>query len=149
MSKNQRLQNMDKQELQEMLNGLSETERSDLGDLINKVSKKPRNRRRGSGKRKTDTKVSNKKTKSKTPDLINNLDLSPEEQKELKSASQFDQEMGLDKPKIHGIMSKGPAFTKVSIKCMDCRKTFTVSPSLIPPDKDRFKCNSCICRGKD
>jgi hypothetical protein len=138
---------MDKQELQEMLNGLSETELSNLEDLINKVSKKPRNKRRGSGKRKTNTKVHNKKITSKKSDLINSLDLSPEEQKELKTASQFDQGMGLDKPKVHGIMSKGPTFAKVSIKCMECQKTFEVAPALIPPERDRFRCNTCACRG--
>ena len=144
---------MDKKELQNMLNNLSETELSDLGDLINKVAKKPRNRRRGKGKRKTN-KVSqpsqtNVENISSELDFINNLGLSPEEKRELETASKFDQKKGLDKPKKHDIILKGRPVTKVSIQCMDCSKTFTVSPSLIPPDKERFKCNSCICRGKD
>ena len=53
MFKEQRLQSMDKQELQDMLNALSETELSALSDMLNNISKKPRNKRRGSGKRKT------------------------------------------------------------------------------------------------
>ena len=137
---------MDKKELQDMLNKLSETELSTLGDLINKVAKKPRNRRRGKGKRKTN-KPSQAPKASSELDFINNLDLSPEEKKELKTASQFDQEMGLDKPKTHGIMSKGPTFAKASIKCMECQKTFEVAPALIPPERDRFRCNACACRG--
>jgi len=137
---------MDKKELQDMLNKLSETELSTLGDLINKVAKKPRNRRRGKGKRKTN-KPSQAPKASSELDFINNLDLSPEEKKELKTASQFDQEMGLDKPKTHGIMSKGPTFAKASIKCMECQKTFEIAPALIPPERDRFRCNTCACRG--
>ena len=82
MFKEQRLQSMDKQELQDMLNTLSETELSTLGDIINNISKKPRNKRRGSGKRKTKRKTS-KATDAQDTDLIHNLNLSPEEQKEL------------------------------------------------------------------
>ena len=146
MFKEQRLQSMDKQELQDMLNTLSETELSTLSDMLNNISKKPRNKRRGSGKRKTKRKT-NKITTAKETDLIHNLNLSPDEQKELQEASKFDKGKGLDKPKTHGIMDKGTAFTKISIKCMDCGKTSKVAPSLVPPERDRFRCNSCSCRG--
>ena len=146
MCKEQRLQNMDKQELQDMLNTLSETELSTLGDIINNISKKPRNKRRGSGKRKTKRKT-NKATAAKDADFIDNLNLSPDEQKELKEASKFDKEKGLDKPKTHDIMSNGPRFEKVSIKCMDCGKMFEVAPALVPPERNRFRCNNCSCRG--
>ena len=146
MFKEQRLQSMDKQELQDMLNTLSETELSTLGDILNNISKKPRNKRRGSGKRKTKRKTG-KATSAKDTGLIHNLDLSPDEQKELQDASKFDKAKGLDKPKTHGIMDKGAAFTKISIKCMDCGKMFEVAPALVPPERDRFRCNSCSCRG--
>ena len=146
MFKEQRLQSMDKQELQDMLSTLSETELSALGDIINNISKKPRNKRRGSGKRKTKRKTG-KSTSSKDTDLIHNLDLSPEEQNELQAASKFDKTKGLDKPKAHDIMSSGPKFKKVSIKCMDCGKMSEVAPALVPPERDRFRCNSCSCRG--
>ena len=147
MFKNQRLQNMDRQELQDMLNSLSETELSKLGDLVKRASNKPRNRRRGSGKRKTKKKTGEAAVTKKS-DPIDNLNLNLEEQKELDIASQFDQELGLDKPKTDGIMSKGPTFTKMSIKCMECQKTFEVAPALIPPERDRFRCNTCACRGR-
>ena len=65
-------------ELQNMLNNLSETELSTLGDLINKVGKKPRNRRRGKGKRKTKKIPQKPKTNvenmSSELDFINNLE---------------------------------------------------------------------------
>jgi len=147
MFKGQRLQSMDKQELQDMLSTLSETELSALGDIINNISKKPRNKRRGSGKRKTKRKTS-KVTDAQDTDLIHNLNLSPEEQKELQEASKFDKDKGLDKPKTHDIMSNGPKFKKVSIKCMDCGKMSEVAPALVPPERDRFRCNSCSCRGR-
>ena len=138
---------MDRQELQDMLNSLSETELSKLGDLVKRASNKPRNRRRGSGKRKTKKKTGEAPVTKKS-DPINNLNLNLEEQKELDSASQFDQELGLDKPKSHGIISKGPQFKTVSVTCMECNKTFEVAPGLIPPERDRFRCNSCSCRGR-
>ena len=135
-----------KEDLQEILDKLSEEELSTLGDLISKASNKPRNRRRGRGKRK------NKKKSPplpKQPDFLDNIDLSADEQNELKTAAKFDKEKGVDKAKTHGTILKGRSVTKVSIQCMDCRKTLEVSPSLIPPERDRFKCNSCICRGRD
>ena len=149
MFKNQRRLNMDKkkQELKDMLDKLSEDELSALGDLISKASNKPRNRRRGRGKRKQ-----KKKTVPATQnssDKLNDLQLSSEEQAEMDMASKFDKEKGLDKPKSHGTILPARQFQKVSIQCMDCRKTFEISPSLIPLERDRYKCNSCICRGRD
>ena len=70
MFKEQRLQSMDKQELQDMLSTLSETELSALGDIINNISKKPRNKRRGSGKRKTKRKTKNKTNCNRRQNLI-------------------------------------------------------------------------------
>ena len=134
-----------KEDLQEMLDKLSEDELSTLGDLISKASNNPRNRRRGRGKRKK------KKTSTpspKQPNFLDDINLSADEQKELKEASKFDEKKGVDKPKTHDIIPKGPSFKKVSIQCMDCKKTFEVSGSLIPPERGRYKCNSCICRGR-
>ena len=134
-----------KEDLQEMLDNLSEDELSTLGDLISKASNKPRNRRRGRGKRK---KKQTSTPSPKQPNFLDNINLSADEQNELKAAAKFDKEKGLDKPKTDGIIPKAPSFKKVSIQCMDCRKTFEVSGSLIPPERARYKCNSCICRGR-
>ena len=65
-----------KEDLQEMLDKLSEDELSALGDLISKASNKPRNRRRGRGKRKK------KKTSTpsqKQPNFLDNINLSADE----------------------------------------------------------------------
>ena len=59
----------------------------------------------------------------------------------IKRISKFDKDKGLDKPKNHGIIFPARQFQKVSIQCMDCRKTFEISPSLIPLERDRYKCN--------
>jgi len=138
---------MDKKKaLQQILENLSEEELSELSDLLGKATNKPRNRKRGSGKRKQ-----KKKSTPRTPpapDAVNDLQLTPEEQKELKEASKFDKKKGLDKPKNHGTMTSGRKYQKISIQCMECRKTFNISPSLIPIERDRYKCNSCICRGR-
>ena len=134
-----------KEDLQEMLDKLSEDELSALGDLISKASNKPRNRRRGRGKRKK------KKTSTpspKQPNFLDDINLSADEQKELKEAVKFDKGKGVDKPKTHDIISKAPSFKKVSTQCMDCKKTFEISASLIPPERGRFRCNSCICKGR-
>ncbi len=148
MFKSQRPLSMDKKkDLQQILENLSEEELLTLTTLLGKATNKPRNRKRGSGKRK-------KKQKSKpptrsTPDVVDDLQLTPEEEKELKQASKFDKKKGLDKPKKHGIMIPGRKYEKVSIQCMECKKTFNISPSLIPLERDRYKCNSCICRGRN
>ena len=146
MFKNQRRLNMDKKEaLQQILENLSEEELSTLSELLGKATNKPRNRRRGSGKRKQ-----KKKSTPCTPpasDVLDDLQLTPEEQKELKEASKFDKKKGLDKSKNHDTILPERRFQKISIKCMDCKKTFDISPSLVPIERDRYKCNSCICRG--
>ena len=148
MFKNQRRLSMDKkQKIKDLLDKLSEDELSTLGDFISKATNKPRNRRRGSGKRKQKKKSA--PTTENLSDAFKDLKLTPDEQVEIDMASKFDKDKGLDKPKNHGIIFPARQFQKVSIQCMDCRKTFEISPSLIPLERDRYKCNSCICRGRD
>ena len=136
-----------KKDLQQILENLSEEELLTLTTLLGKAANKPRNRRRGSGKRKKKKKSAPRT--SPTPDVIDDLQLTPEEQKELTEASKFDKEKGLDKPKRHGTMIPGRKHEKASVQCMECKKTFNISPSLIPLERDRYKCNSCICRGRN
>ena len=135
----------DKKELADLLSGLSEEELFNLANIISKATtKKPRNKKRAA-KKTAKKKVVKKKEQS---DFMHSLRLNPQEKAELKSAEKFDKEKGLDKPKEDGIMSKGPLFQKISIKCMECSKEFQVSPALIPPETNRFRCNSCSCRGR-
>ena len=139
---------MDEQELQQILNGMSEQDLAALANLASKISNKTHKRKRGKGKRKRKNNSQPAST-TKQPSFLNDITLSPEEQKELNEAARFDKKKGLDKPKIDGTMIQGNKFKKASIKCMSCNKTFEISPALIPPERDRYKCNSCICRGRN
>ena len=132
---------MDKKEqIAELLSNLSE---EDLANLTNLLQPK-------ASKKTTKKKQTKKRTPRKKPtkqvdasDFMHGIRLNPQEKAELKSATKFDKEKGLDQPKEGGMMPKSPGFQKISARCMVCGKTFKVSPALIPPERDRFKCNSC------
>ena len=135
---------MDKKEqIAELLSNLSEDDLANLTSLLqNKSTKKPVK------KKATKKKTARKKTTKKkdVPDFMHNIRLTPQERDELKSASKFDKDKGLDKPREGGMLPKGPRFEKVSARCMLCGRTSKVSPALIPPERDRFQCNSCASR---
>ena len=132
---------MDKKEqIAELLSNLSE---EDLANLTNLLQPK-------ASKNTTKKKQTKKRTPRKKPtkqvdasDFMHGIRLNPQEKAELKSATKFDKEKGLDQPKEGGMMPKSPGFQKISARCMVCGKTVKVSPALIPPERDRFKCNSC------
>ena len=132
---------MDKKEqIAELLSNLSE---EDLANLTNLLLPK-------ASKKTTKKKQTKKRTPRKKPtkqvdasDFMHGIRLNPQEKAELKSATKFDKEKGLDQPKEGGMMPKSPGFQKISARCMVCGKTVKVSPALIPPERDRFKCNSC------
>ena len=132
---------MDKKEqIAELLSNLSE---EDLANLTNLLQPK-------ASKKTTKKKQTKKRTPRKKPtkqvdasDFMHGIRLNPQEKAELKSATKFDKEKGLDQPKEGGMMPKSPGFQKISPRCMVCGKTVKVSPALIPPERDRFKCNSC------
>ena len=132
-----------KNDLREMLENLSPEEIASLGKLLAQISNKSNNRKRGRGTRK-------RKRKSKAPEaqqsgFMDGIQLSHEEMREIEEASKFDKKMELDKPKGGSIIPKASQFQKASIKCMSCGKTFEISPALLPPERGRFKCNSCSC----
>ena len=132
-----------KKELSELLENLSPEELKSLSSLLSQVSNKSNNRRRGKGTRK-------RKKKSKPPPpektgFMDEIELSSDEMREIKEASESDKKMGLDKSKTGSIIPKGPTFQKVSIKCMSCGKGFEIAPALVPPESSRFKCNTCSC----
>ena len=105
---------------------------------VDKISNKDK-------KKQTKKRTPRKKTTKKVDksDFMHGIRLDPQEKAELKLASKFDKEKGLDKPKDGYVLPKAPKFEKVSIRCMLCGKSFKVAPALIPPERDRFKCNSC------
>jgi len=132
-----------KKELSELLENLSPEELKSLSKLLSQVSNKSNNRRRGKGTRKRKKKLK----VSPPPDVtfMEDIQLSSDEIREIEEASASDKKMGLDKPKKGSIIPKGPGFQKVSVKCMSCGKGFEVAPALLPPEKGRFKCNTCSC----
>jgi len=132
---------MDKKEqIAELLSNLSEDDLANLTSLLqNKTTKKPVKKK--PAKKRTPRKKTAKKVDKS--DFMHGIRLDPQEKAELKSATKFDKGKGLNKPKETAIMPKSPGFQKIEARCMICGKTFQVAPALIPPERDRFKCNSC------
>ena len=132
---------MDKKEqIAELLSNLSEEDLANLTNLL-----QPKASKKTTKKKQTKKRTPRKKTTKKVDasDFMHDIHLNPQEKAELKSATKFDKEKGLGQPKEGGMMPKSPGFQKISARCMVCGKTVKVSPSLIPPERDRFKCNSC------
>lgn len=130
--------------VQELLDGMSEDELDNLASMIAK-GVKSRTKKRGRGKR--------KKKKAAQPSrqdasCLDGIALSPDEQQEIAQASAFDRAKGFDQPKPDGIIPAAPRFQKVTAKCMICGKESEISPALLPPEQDRFKCNACSCRAR-
>ena len=136
---------VNKRELQEIIDGLSEEEAISLQKMIETgIGPKPKKKRRGKGR--TKQKSGAPKPLLSDEGFMDGVALTQDERREIEAASKFDKEKGLDKPKPDGIIPKSPGFQKVEAKCMDCGKTSRVSPALLPPEADRFKCNKCSCR---
>ena len=83
--------------------------------------------------------------KKESPDFMKDIGLSADVVYEMEVASKFDKERGLDKPKEKSILPTAPQFTKISVTCMTCNQHFEVAPALLPPEKNRFRCNTCSC----
>ena len=131
-----------KDNLKEILKNLSEEELESLGKLLSQSSKKNNKRRRGRGKRKNKTTPTPKK---ESPDFMKDIGLSADEVYEMEVASKFDKERGLDKPKEKSILPTAPQFKKISVTCMTCNQHFEVATALLPPEKNRFRCNTSSC----
>ena len=77
-------------------------------------------------------------------DFLEGLRLTVEEKKQLEEASKSDKEMGAHEPRERPVkVNKGD--NRIEMRCRVCGKAERVSPGLVPPEKDRFKCNSCCC----
>jgi hypothetical protein len=138
------MDSQDPKDLQQIIDLLSAEQLEDLKKILSSGSKKPNKKRRGRGKRKKTQTPPSAKTVDKSS-FLDGISLTPDEQKEMGEASQFDKERGLDRPKNDGIIPQSPSFQKVPIQCRICGKSFDISPSLIPPERNRFKCNKCSC----
>ena len=150
---------MDKKEqLQSLLDSLSPEQIEELQSLLQKSSvtsrdtKKKKRRGKRRRKRREAAKAREEQQKSspqqeKAPgdeDFLEGLRLTVEEKKQLEEASKSDKEMGAHEPRERPVkVKKGD--NKVEMRCRVCGKTEKVSPGLVPPEKDRFKCNACCC----
>ena len=150
---------MDKKEqLQSLLDSLSPEQIEELQSLLQKSSvtsrdtKKKKRRGKRRRKRREAAKAREEQQKSspqqeKAPgdeDFLEGLRLTVEEKKQLEEASKSDKEMGAHEPRERPVkVNKGD--NRIEMRCRVCGKSERVSPGLVPPEKDRFKCNSCCC----
>ena len=150
---------MDKKEqLQSLLDSLSPEQIEELQSLLQKSSvtsrdtKKKKRRGKRRRKRREAAKAREEQQKSspqqeKAPgdeDFLEGLRLTVEEKKQLEEASKSDKEMGAHEPRERPVkVNKGD--NRIEMRGRVCGKAERVSPGLVPPEKDRFKCNSCCC----
>ena len=147
-----------KQQLQSLLDSLSPEQIEELQSLLQKSSvtsrdtKKKKRRGKRRRKRREAAKAREEQQKSspqqeKAPgdeDFLEGLRLTVEEKKQLEEASKSDKEMGAHEPRERPVkVNKGD--NRIEMRCRVCGKAERVSPGLVPPEKDRFKCNSCCC----
>ena len=128
-----------RKELVDLLSSMSDDEVEAFENLLKKAIKpNGKKRRRGRGRRR---KKEYEPPQKEEDTFLDGIKLSASEKAELKEAQQSDKEMGVYRPK-----QKMPSRTrnpKVEATCRVCGKTQSVSPLVIPPERDRFKCNGC------
>ena len=76
---------------------------------------------------------------------IERMSLSDKERQELQEASEFDKKMGFDLPSKKVSKTGSPTTNRVEARCRVCGSVEMVSPAFVPPEKDRYKCNTCSC----
>jgi len=89
------------------------------------------------------TKKANKKkpvSKNAPEDFMAKVHLSAAEKRELEAASQSDAE---NRNSTYEKFIKRTPVTKIEVRCKSCGKTENIYPSMIPPEKSRYKCNNC------
>ena len=151
---------MDKKEqLEDLLGSLSSEQIEELQSLLQKSSVtsrdtkkkkrrgKRRRKRREAAKAREEQQKLEYQQKEEAPgdeDFLEGLRLTVEEKKQLEEASKSDKEMGAHEPRERPVkVNKGD--NRIEMRCRVCGKAERVSPGLVPPEKDRFKCNSCCC----
>lgn len=135
-----------KKEIENLLSSLSEEDLNTLKRILEgsqqSVSQKPpkKRRRRGRGKKKK-----NKKSSSPTvSNFLDGIELSPSEAKELKDAGASDKEAGIHQTKERR-MPKVTRASKIEATCRVCGSKELISPALMTPEQNRYKCNKCSC----
>lgn len=149
-----------KKQLEDLLDGLSPDQIEELQAILEKSSvtsretkkkkgrgKRRRKRREAAKAREQEGEVQNQAPKDSpsTDDFLKGLRLTAAEREELEEASKSDKEMGAHEPLQNPRPSKNKVDHHVEIRCRICGKTERVSPGIVPPERDRFKCNTCCC----
>jgi hypothetical protein len=153
---------MDKKEkLEDLLDSLSPEQIEELQSLLQKSSVTSRDtkkkKRRGKRRRKRREaakareerearKTQEKKQSPSAEDFLSGIKLTKAEREQLEEASKSDKAMGVHEPRDSPRPRKNKTDHRVEMRCRICGKDERVSPALVPPERDRFKCNECCCR---
>ena len=152
---------MDKKEqLEDLLDSLSPKQLEELQALLTKSSVTSREtkkkKRRGKRRRKRREAAKAREAREKLPqkpdesaaaeDFLHGIKLTKAEREQLEEASKADKAMGVHAPREQMQRPKDKTDHRVEMRCRICGKAERVSPALIPPERDRFKCNECCCR---
>jgi hypothetical protein len=143
-----------KDQLEDLLDGLSPDQIEELQAILEKSSvtsrstKKTKRRGKGRRKRKEAAKAKEQQVENTNAPLadefLEGLRLTAAEREELEEASRSDKEMGAHED-AQNRQPKKKADHRVEVRCRICGKTEKVSPGIVPPERDRFKCNTCCC----
>ena len=152
---------MDKKDkLEDLLDSLSPEQIEELQSLLQKSSVtsrdtkkkkrrgKRRRKRREAAKARERALVLGKQSEqdlSSADDFLKGLNLTAAEREELQEASLSDKEMGAHEPSERASSPKKKADHRIEVRCRICGKMEKVSPGIVPPERDRFKCNTCCC----
>ena len=153
---------MDKKEkLEDLLDSLSPEQIEELQSLLQKSSvtsretkkkkrrgKRRRKRREAAKARENQVKKEKEpqKNSSSVEDFLVGITLTQQEREQLEEASKADKAMGVHEPRDSPRPQKNKTDHRVEMRCRICGKDERVSPALVPPERDRFKCNECCCR---
>ena len=123
--------------LAKLLDTLSEEE----VDALLESQEKPKKKKKKARHRDMHKKQDSNKGQNKFEDMLDNLNLTRAEQKELSKATQDDVETRENLQ----IFSKAPRKnSKIDMRCRSCGQDFKVPASLIF-DRKRWRCNTCSC----
>lgn len=131
---------MDKAQLRKILKeAISEALEDVLTDVAEKEDVKQEKKQRFRRRRR-------KEQQKPTGINVNELDLAPDEQKELEQAAKDDKNIKHNRG-YEQFMSKRPPYKKIEVRCMKCGRTEKVNPSFVYKDEEgyRYKCNRCSC----
>ena len=162
---------MDKKEkLEDLLDSLSPEQIEELQSLLQKssVTSRETKKKKRRGKRRRKRREAAKAREERQADVIQEerqadviqeegqspsaedfligIDLTKAEREQLEEASKADKAMGAHEPRDNPRPVKNKADHRVEMRCRICGKDERISPALVPPERDRFKCNECCCR---